>query len=534
MAVATWMRARHRAPRHTAARKDLRRWLRISVAMLSGLVLTSCAGNSSPNVATTGGTLRVGLSGNQKLDDLNPALGRSIVGTLAYEPLIERAPDGTYRPGLATKWEYIGAGNTTFQLTLRQNARFSDGTPVNSAAVKRWLEYVPQAKGYDSGRLQIASVETPDDWTVKINLSAASGYVAYWLSLRAWAWVPSSTAVSDPASLSQATYGAGPYVLDPSQSVLGAQAVLTYLPNKYFYDKSKIHWNKIVLKQVTSPSSMLQAMQAHQFDVAFGDVSTADAAKAAGLTVTLNEVGWVGVQFYAGGNTGKPLSDVRVRQALNYAIDRKTIVTGLFGQWSHPTSQDVWVDAAPPLLDPKLQDFYGYDVAKAKGLLAAAGYPNGFSVNVLVQQDTGVYGDPLIQAVAKYLNAVGVNINIIETPTQSVKVTKLLAGAAGGSVTAITADAATGQQVYEGLYSPTGALHKFVNPDQTISGYLASLNTLPSTDQPVTVKKMVAYSVEQATQMPVATVPNLVYVSSSVNAPLNTYGAYLLQWTPKS
>jgi peptide/nickel transport system substrate-binding protein len=111
------------------------------------------------------------------------------------------------------------------------------------------------------------------------------------------------------------------------------------------------------------------------------------------------------------GKTPDPLASVQVRQALNYAVDRNAITKGILGKYGIPTSEAPTVDG----FDPAYQNYYPYNPAKAKALLAVAGYPAGFTINVADQTFFGTLGDPVLEAMAKYLSAVGVRLNITQS-----------------------------------------------------------------------------------------------------------------------
>src|SRR5262249_51243395 len=127
-------------------------------------------------------------------------------------------------------------------------------------------------------------------------------------------------AVMEPKCIkraSKADCGAGAYMVDWAKSISGSKWV--FVPNPYYYDKSKQRWSKIVVLNITTPSTMLQAMQSGQLDVAAGDPTTAAAASAAGFTVVKAPNTNIGVFFNP--KTGPPaLSNVLVRQAMNYAV----------------------------------------------------------------------------------------------------------------------------------------------------------------------------------------------------------------------
>lgn len=380
------------------------------VAFLVAFVAVATGGRATKPVLTV--AINVAPPG---FDPAKSGAGHdNMVGVLTHEPIVYANPDGSFSPGLATSWQYLKASarslraNKDFKFTLRHNARFSDGTPVTARAVKIWLDYFPTRNGPQAALMgSIASVETVGRWTVIIHLKTPNPIVPFILSNNPWGLVASPAAVANPSLFAQRTYGAGPYMLDPSQTVAGDH--YTLVPNPYYYDKSRQKWSKVVVKVIPLASSLLQAMQAGQVDIGPGDATTVDAASAAGLTVVHGKGKVMTLFLDAKGVKVKALADVRVRQALNYAINRKVIAAAFVGKYGAPTSEFESSDG----FDAKYVNFYKYNPAKAKSLLAAAGYPNGFTIDeVAVAGWTGSLGTPLVQAVAKDLAAVGVTVNI--------------------------------------------------------------------------------------------------------------------------
>jgi peptide/nickel transport system substrate-binding protein len=383
--------------------------------------------------AQSGGkpVLTVGLS--QIADTLNPALmpeGVSELTCLPYAALTHLNPNGTVSPGLATSWHYVGGGNETFELTLRQNARFSDGTPVNAAAVKTWLNYYLHANGPFATGIKVNSITTSGEWTVILHLGAPKpGLGVYFSDISTGiGLVGSPKAVADPSTLADGTDGAGPYVVVQSQSVSENQYVL--VPNKYYFDPAAIKFSKIVVKVISNPTTMLEAIDSGQLDAAVGDVSTLQAAHAAGLHITAEPAGFAGMLFLdrasmlPNGSSPNPLADVKVRQALNYAIDREAIAKGILGQYATPSSEPLNSDE----FDPSYENYYPYDPGKARALLAAAGYSHGFTLSILDDNFAGSFGDPVTEAIGKYLTAIGVTLNITAAPTETSWVQGFLSG----------------------------------------------------------------------------------------------------------
>jgi peptide/nickel transport system substrate-binding protein len=395
-----------------------RRTGRVGIRMLAAAVAALAFAVTSLAVAARADdaakpTLKVGLFA--ACGNLTPLNG-DIVGDvdLAYEPLIERHADGTLRPGLATSWK-ISKGNKVITLTLRRGVRFADGSLFDAAAVKGWLDYrVTKNNQFNAWFAPMASADVLSKFVLRVTLKSPDPVLATAFSFD-YGRVPSPNALAaskaDPQNdfLSRHTAGAGPYTLLASQSVPGDHC--TYVPNKFYYDKSKIKWSKIVTRQIPDSNAALAAIRTGQINVMNGAAaSTAQAAASAGIKV-LSSPGNVAELIFLdrNGTIAKPLGDPRVRQALNYAVNRKKISLGLYGPNAVPT------DNPNPAIP--LKPHYTYSPAKARSLLAAAGYRDGFSFTAF---DTGAFAganslDPVCQAVAHDLAAVGVKMQITVT-----------------------------------------------------------------------------------------------------------------------
>lgn len=389
----------------------------------------SSAPDTSPAAATA--KLTVGLAaGPNNLDpakDSNSPFATLVRGSLINETLLHANQDGTVGPGLATEWGYVGEGNRVFELTLRDDAKFSDGSPVDAEAVKAWLDYMVKTAGPSVKSLgSIEKVTTEGTNKVQIHLTNPNPMMPNFMT-EVWGWgqVVGPKGLADPESLGTTTNGAGPYMLDPSASVVGDH--YTLVPNPNYYDKSKVKFESITVKIIPDPQSMLAAVQTGQVDIALGDPLTADQAKQAGVEVLAAKSGRMAGVIFADrtGKTSEPLADARVRQAMNYAIDRETISQALLPGHGTPTSE-----VLSPGGDPtgQFRDYYNYDPAKAKQLLAEAGYPDGFEFEMLVPTFQGAVGTPLAQAIAQNLADVGINVKLKNEAEFGSFVTSLLSG----------------------------------------------------------------------------------------------------------
>lgn len=383
---------------------------RVAAAVAALLLMTTVACSSS----STGGaakpdTLNIGLPASSIPQDFNIAKTVSSVFffALAYEPLIHLNDDGTFGPALAESFGYVGPGNTSFQLELRADAKFSDGTPVTAEAVKKWMTYYSK-NGPFASQFDLASIDTEGTNKVVLNLKTPNPSVPWNLAqTNGWGFVASPAAVDGPEQLSKATFGAGPYTLDAAQSQPGSQ--LTFVPNEHYYDKSKVRFKKVVLKQIGSASSMVQALSAGQIDVGQGDYSILAAASQAGFAAAGGTLSWDGLRF--ANSPDRPWGKLAVRQAVNYAIDRAGLTKALIGGQGEATS--TWMPADGFVKEEK--EHYTYDPEKAKQLLKEAGYVDGVTLTIVdipgVLPD-GTPADALVQAIAEQLKKVGVTLKI--------------------------------------------------------------------------------------------------------------------------
>ncbi len=382
----------------------------------AGMTVSGChSGTSRSGTAST--ALRMGLTAPPA--NLDPAKvgGESLLYvSLAYDPLIYRAPDGSYQPRLATAWRYTGIGNTAFEITLRPDVTFSDGSKLSTDAVIANIEYYRKAGGQAAPFLAaISDMKAIDTLTLRLSLAAPEPLLPAVFSQDYLAGnMISPAALSNPAQLASATFGAGPYQLVPGETVAGDH--YTYAPNPNYWNRQDVHFTQVTVKVLPNENTALSTARTGQVDVISGSYAIADAAKSAGLKVAASPNVVVGIQLNdRDGTLCKPLGDQRVRQALNFAVDRKKITKALLGEYGTPTEQPA-VPGGDGYTDTP---FYTYDPAKAKQLLADAGYPNGFTLPVLISTDP--FSGNVVQAMADQFAEVGVQLKITaEDPAKGI------------------------------------------------------------------------------------------------------------------
>ncbi|MGW2288791.1 ABC transporter substrate-binding protein [Streptomyces phaeochromogenes] len=409
----------HLAPRRPASRtsRSARYGLPALGAALS-LALTACGGGTDTATgaqdtgkAVPGDTLTV--AEQQAPPTLNPGsldLGFVDFTMLSYESLFYLSPEGKVEPALARSWKYVGTGNTELSVTLRDGVKFADGTAVTADAVKASLDYAKKAQGNQAHYLTDATITATGPLALTIKLAKANPILPTLLTQSygiGQIISPKGLASASNLTPTRTSQGAGPYIYEPSDSVAGDH--YTYTANPNYYNKSKQHYKKIVIRIVQNGQTAVNAMKTGQIDVYKGDYTSAASAKSAGMSTVGLPVILQGLSLIdRKGEVSKPLGDVRVRQAINYAINRDAVTKALLGSAGTPTTQTVIKGGDG--YSEEMADYYPYDPAKAKELLKEAGYADGFELPVLAATFVGF--DTMAQAIAGQLKKVGIEVKV--------------------------------------------------------------------------------------------------------------------------
>ena len=489
------------------------------------LVLAACGSGSTGGNQAGGGVgdvlTVVTVASPQSLDPGKAQQNDAWFDQLAYEPLIVRKSDGTMAPGLATSWSYQGTDNKTFVLHLRSGVKFSDGSTLTAKTVVDHFGYVEKAHGQLAPFLTGDTFTATGPLTVRITAAAPNpNFPLLFTQDYIVGGIISAKGLASTAQLGTHTFGAGPYMLDASATVTGDH--YTYVPNPNYYDRKDVHWHKVVLKVITNAQSVLNALRSGQAQVAVGDPSTIQAARGGGLTVASAPLLWNGVTLAdRDGTVARPLADVRVRQALNYATNRKVIAGALFTGNGSPVDQ-VTVPGGYGY-DPAMAKAYPYDPNKAKQLLAQAGYPNGFTLKLVTSEFQQM--NLLAQALGQQWRQVGVNLRITDDANPNQYVSDSFSGKFPAFTTAF------GQLPVwmEGpsLFLPPAAYNPFHTKDATLQSLYDQSSRASGADKTGLDRQIVDHLTRQAWFVPVVSTGLPYYatktvtgVATSVHAPL--------------
>lgn len=489
----------------------------VAGAVAIALAAAGCAagggGASSSGAPYDGDTLTFATAAVPP--SMNPAIGDPAYGLLyqwAYDPLVVMNGDGTYSPGLAEEFGYVGEGNQTYEITLREGVKFSDGAELDAEALKSYLDYGrSQTIGTTFTLLaSVESVEVTGPLTVRLTLNRPDpGLTFYFAQAFGAGFVISPDAIADPETLDTTTAGTGPYMLDPENTVAGDHYAFVQNPN--YWNPERQHWESVTVRVIGNASSTIQAMQSGQVQAAVGDATTIPAAENAGLQVIAPPQALSGINLAdRGGELSEPLGDVRVRQALNMAVDRKTIAKALYGSEDLALSQYA-MDGQEPFVGD-LADAYPYDPEAAKALLAEAGYPDGFTLPVLTASLAGL--DKLTEAVAGQLAEVGVTLDITTKATAPDYFTSMVSKEYPAAV--IGYGLANMNTLWAGFVNPVGPFNWFGTVDPELDSLYQQYWTADEEAGLALQQQINQRLVDEAWTIPVVGAPLSYYVGSGL------------------
>ena len=386
------------------------------------MVALACTAMLALGTARADTTLVVSIAADPTGLDPEAVLNNTsgFVMATIYDGLIRYKP-GTVEvePGLAQSWD-VSPDALTYTFHLRKGVKYHDGTPFNAQALIATLDRQlnkndPNYIG-NSGPVQnladftygaVASYRAVDDNTVEFKMKEPSAALLASLAM-VWNGVVSPTAAAKLGKeFRNHPVGSGPFIFREWRQ--RDQVVLDANPD-YWKGKPKV--DRLVFKEYPDAQAALLALKRGEVQI-MGDVATPVIAsiRSDPSLVLLTQPG-LAINGMAMPNDVPPFTDKRVRQALNYAVDKEAIDKALFG------------GLATPMVSPlpeaqwgfdKTMTGYKYDPAKAKELLAAAGVQPGLKVELLAYSTPRGYnpaGPDLAVALQGYFQKVGIEAEV--------------------------------------------------------------------------------------------------------------------------
>ena len=326
---------------------------------------------------------------------------REVTTPTIFEALGRIDRTGNVGPGLAEGWT-VSPDGKEYVFRIRPGVKFHDGEPLDASVVKFSLDrlFAPDSTNpAKSLYTDIEKVEVVDPSTVKVTLKSPNSFLLYSLSLGdAGIMHPKTAATNDKNPV-----GTGPFMFKERKE--GDSITLVRSPT--YRDPASIKLDTVVFKIVKDPSAQVSALLA-------GDVDAFPGFQAPELVERLKKdprfvvvVGTTeGEVILATNNARKPYSDPRVRQAIAHAIDRDELISAESGYGTPIGSHFAPHNRA--YID--LVKTYPLDVAKARKLLAEAGYPNGFEASLKLPP-VG-YAQRAGEVIASQLGRIGIKVAI--------------------------------------------------------------------------------------------------------------------------
>lgn len=323
-----------------------------------------------------------------------------------YEPLFTMSEDGEVIPYLAESLVSDPDG-LTYTVKLRDDVYFSDGSKLDADALLWNFENFKENATTSSTHFgMVDSFEKISDSEVVIHMSQWSSQIPY--SLCSAAGLMYSKKAFDDNGYDwclQNAVGTGAYLLDEWVT----DDYKTFVYNENYWNASvKPAVTKITIKVIPDETTAQAAMLSDNLDVFPGTYNFTKDMEAQGFPRVTTKM-WYYSDFivFASAIEDSPLSDVRVRQAICYAIDSKTIQETINLNMSLLTNQ--YAIEGTPFYTDTVQG-YDYDPEKAKELLAEAGYPDGFTTTLYTGTDLNLSKQMI--AVQGYLQDVGITVNL--------------------------------------------------------------------------------------------------------------------------
>ncbi len=490
------------------------------------LILSACSGGSAPN-AQSGGELRLGAvspiaSFVPGSFDAGPGL--TFVQPV-YDTLLRDDNDGVPQASIATDWSYDDS-QTKLSLTLRDDVNFTDGTKLDADAVKANLEAAKAGTGETGGQLRfVDSVTAVDATHVEISLSAPDPALLSNLGAGAGA-LASPKALGTPG-LATGPVGSGPYTFDAAASQIGVTYV--YQRNADYWNKQDFPYDKITITVFNDSNAIVNALKSGQIDFAgisdqIGQTLASDALKVESFPAYTATGLFL---FDRGGSIVPALADVRVRQAINYALDRQTIFQQVFNGVGTVTDQSFSTESGA--FDPSFET-YDFDIDKAKSLMADAGYANGFD---LPMPDLSPI-DPKRQAAVTEALA-SINITAQYQPVNGETfISDLLSGKYPAAV--FNLNSYQPWSFAQLALMPDSLWNPFHNSDQTIIGLVDKAQTQSGADADATFKELNKYVVDQAWFATIVQPNSIFGASTKINVEPRKYSTWPPIWnfTPAS
>ncbi len=359
--------------------------------LLIAIAFTACGSPQSPqpaakgggSAASGGGTLTRAVTAEPtSIDPQGPAnSGLNLVLPYLFDTLVTRTKDGKFTGHLAESWQ-VSPDGKTIDMKLKSGVKFHDGSPLNAAAVAFTFDRfkkVGSKSPIAANIKEISRVEALDDLTVRFSFEKPTAPKCSTLAMPYAAILSPSAVQAAGDEMGSKPVGTGPFKL--SEWKKGVSITMVRNPDYNWgpaeaTNKGPVKLDKLVFKLIPDANTQLSALEAGDVDVIFITEPTFLDKVKNDKSLQLEPINLDSL-IYLGYNCAKPpFDDPKVRQALSYAVNKTEIIKTALGGFGIEADTPL-----PPSLlgyDQSLKSYgQGYDPARAKALLAEAGFTQG-------------------------------------------------------------------------------------------------------------------------------------------------------------
>ena len=486
---------------------------------LLGTVLSGCGDGSAAETQKSRADtneLVVGIA--QDLDDsLDPhktvKAGTREVMFNVFEGLMKPTPDGDLTPAIAEKYE-VSEDRRTYTFHLREGVQFHNGETVTAEDVVYSIQRCAAAT--ETGIVQVEAfsviedLKAVDERTVSITISEPSNeFISYMTT----AVLPAGYDKQDTDPV-----GTGPFKF---VSRTAQDSVVLEKFNEYWGTPAQL--DKVTLKVMENADSLMMSLQSGAIDLCAHLTSTQVAQLEKDFNVAEGTMNLVQAMYL--NNAVTPFDDVRVRQALCYAVDKQEIIDLAFDGYGSPIGSSMY-PAFGKYFDDSLTNYYTRDVEKAKALLAEAGYPDGFDMTITVPSNYKPHMDTA-EVLVQQLAQIGVNATIEPIEWES-WVSDVYAGRQFQStVVGVDASTMTARALLERFTSDYGKNFINYNNAEYDALFQQTLTAYDDAEQTAIYKQMLANLTENAANVYIQDLADLVAVRKGVEG-VTFYPIYVL------
>lgn len=378
-------------------------WQILAAGFIAGAALASFGCGSHSENSAGGSEKTITIAAPVDINTLDPRNGSGTITTnvlsYVYDSLLKTDENGKVVPNAAESFKQVDP--TTWEFVLKKDAVFSDGSPLTSEDV----QYTVNSFKDPSKNFKLASdykfmdvqIQDAQHFTIKLK----TPFQSLPLRLTCMNILPKNylEKIGDEG-FSQSPIGSGLYKVQQWDK---DNQIILVRNDRYYGTKPRA--DKIIFKIIPEAASRLAALESHEVDI-ISNVQTSEIPRLKELSGVKVVGGPTTRVIFLGMNlqVDSPLKNQKVRQALNYAIDKQALIQGVLdGNATQiatiATPQYQFYDAA---IAP-----YEYNPEKAKQLLAEAGYPDGFDIQLSVTESY-MSGQDVAQAIAGQLEKVGI------------------------------------------------------------------------------------------------------------------------------